>query len=222
MVLGKSEGPFSHFSCEAHATLLCLGLGKLGHPTPTSCPLARTPGNFPMLLRAPVETRLGVRLHQGPPGDHSCPVPGLSQPLSLRLRRVPWPTPLGLGMDQAGNDWKIMAGVGQCPEQGAALCYLVTCLQLWEEKVVTPTSMGRQWSQVTGQEVEELGLDPEFLSSEPRGPRPSLLLPSDMPHPRAPRWELGIKFSTPRLDPFTDAKTETQGEGSDLLRSHRG
>lgn len=82
--------------------------------------------------------------------------------------------------------------------------------------------MGRQRSQVTGQEVEELGLDTEFLSSEPRGSRPSLLLPSDMPHPRAPRWELGIKFGVPRSDPFTDAKTETQGEGSNLLRAHRG
>lgn len=149
---------------------------------------------------------LGVRLCQGLPGDHSCPVPGLGQPLSLRLRRVPWPTPLGPGVDRARNDWKIMASIGQCPEQGAALCYLFTCLQLWEEGAVTPTSMGRRWSQVTGQEVAELGLDPEFLSSEPRGPRPSPLLPSDMPHPRAPRWELGIQFGVPRSDPFIDER----------------
>lgn len=80
---------------------------------------------------------------------------------------------------------------------------------------------GKTWSQVTGQEVAELGLDPEFLSSEPGGPRPSPLLSSDMPHPRAPRWEPGIKFGIPRSDPFIDEKTEIQGEGSDLLGAHR-
>ena len=83
---------------------------------------------------------LGVWLYQGLPGDHSCPVPGLGQPLSLRLRRVPRPTPLGPGVDQAGNDWRIMASLGQCPEQGAAPCYLFTCLQVWEKGAVTPTA----------------------------------------------------------------------------------